>query len=147
MFNKKPMDFKKYIHKEYKWPDISNEEVERLSNVLATHLRQMELKKTREERKIFVKKLLIKQKSTCAFADGDSRFCWNEPKDRDIIFLKLQWGHKLPRSHGGKAYELDNLILLCARCNNNIQKSRTIEQLIPELEHKLKAIKKLYLPQ
>jgi hypothetical protein len=138
-----PMDFKNYIHQEYKWPNIPNEEIERLSNVLSIHLRKMKLKKTKEERIEIVKNILIKQKGTCAFADGDSRFCWNEPKDRKLIFLKLQWGHKLPRSHGGKAYELDNLILLCARCNNNIQKSRTIEQLIPELEHKLKAIKKL----
>ena len=137
------MDFKNYIHQEYKWPNISDEEIERLSNVLSIHLRKMGLKKTKEERKEIVKNILIKQKGTCAFADGDSRFCWNEPKDKDLIFLKLQWGHKLPRSHGEKAYELDNLILLCARCNNNIQKSRTIEQLIPELEHKLNAIKKL----
>ena len=137
------MDFKNYIHHEYAWPNISNEEIERLSNVLPTHLKQMGLKKTKEERVEIVKNILIKQKGTCAFADGDSCFCWNEPKDRELSFLKLQWGHKLPGSHGGKAYELDNLILLCARCNNNIQKSRTIEQLIPELEHKLMAIKKL----
>ena len=139
------MDFKKYIHQEYEWPNISDEEIERLSNVLPTHLKQMGLKKTKEERVEIVRNILIKQKSTCAFADGDGRFCWNEPKDRNLDFLKLQWGHKLPRSHGEKAYELDNLILLCARCNNNLQKSRTIEQLIPELEHKLNAIKKLYL--
>ncbi len=137
------MDFKKYIHQEYEWPNISNEEMERLSNVLSIHLKQIGLKKTKEERMEIVKNILTKQKGTCAFADGDSRYCWNEPKDRELTFLKLQWGHKLPRSHGGKAYELDNLILLCARCNNNIQKSRTIEQLIPELEHKLRAIKKL----
>ncbi len=137
------MDYKKYIHQEYKWPNTSEEEIERLAGVLSGHLRQMGLKKTKIERITIVRNILKKQKYTCAFADGDSRFCWNEPKDKELTFLKLQWGHKLPRSHGDEAYKLDNLILLCARCNNNIQKSRTIEQLIPELEHKLRAIKKL----
>jgi len=137
------MEFKDYIHQEYKWPKISEEEIDRLATVLSIHLRQMGLKMNSEERKTFVKNLLKKQKGTCAFADGDDRFCWNEPKDKELTFLKLQWGHKLPRSHGENAQKLDNLILLCARCNNNLQKSRTIEQLIPELEHKLKAIKKL----
>jgi len=137
------MDFQDYIHQEYTWPSIHKEEMERLSKVLSTHLRQMGIKMNTKERDVFVKNLLTKQRGTCAFSDGDSRFCWNEPKDKNLAFLKLQWGHKLPRSHGKKAYELDNLILLCARCNNNIQRSRTIEQLIPELEHKLRAIKKL----
>ena len=139
------MDFKKYIHQEYKWPYTSSEEINRLANVLSTHLREMGLKKSKEERIEIVKSILTEQKDTCAFADGDSRFCWNEPKDKNLTFLKLQWGHKLPRSHGEKAFELNNLILLCARCNNNLQKSRTLEQLIPELEHKLNAIKKIYL--
>lgn len=43
------MDFKNYIHHEYKWPNISTEEIERLSNILSTHLRQMGLKKQKKK--------------------------------------------------------------------------------------------------
>lgn len=109
------MEFKDYIHDEYKWPPISEEEVDRLAKVLSTHLRQMGLKLTSEKRKDFVKEVLKKQKGTCAFAEGDDRFCWNEPKDKHLSYLKLQWGHKIPRSHGKHEHQLDNLILLCAR--------------------------------
>lgn len=137
------MGFKNYILEEYKWPKIPDTEIERLSQVLYSHLRKMREKLSKEERINFVKELLKEQKETCAFAGGDDRYCWNEPQDKELNNLKLQWGHKIPRSHGDEAYELDNLILLCARCNNNIKKSRNIDQLIPELEHKLKVLKKL----
>lgn len=84
------MDFKEYIHQDYTWPKISEEEINRLTTVLSTHLRPMGLKMNSVERKNFVKSLLIKQKGTCAFADGDDKFCWNEPKDKELTFLKLQ---------------------------------------------------------
>tara|TARA_Y100000310_G_C20126063_1_gene553651 strand:+ start:101 stop:520 length:420 start_codon:yes stop_codon:yes gene_type:complete len=137
------MEFKDYILEEYSWPKIPDQEIERLAQVLYSHLRKMNIKMSKDERTDFVKKILKKQNGTCAFAEGDDRFCWNEPKDKELKYLKLQWGHKLPRSHGDEAHKLDNLILLCARCNNNIQKSRSVKQLIPELEHKLKVLKKL----
>ena len=73
----------------------------------------------------------------------DSEFCAVVLKNKDSEFLVLEWGHKIPRNFGQIAHQLDNLILLCARCNNQIQTSRKIEQLIPELEHKLQALKKL----
>ncbi len=60
-----------------------------------------------------------------------------------LSYLKLQWGHRIPSSHGDISQYPENLILLCARCNNNIQKSRSIRQIIPELEHKLKVLKKI----
>lgn len=137
------MEFKDYIKEEYSWPDVSEAEIERLSNVLSSHLIKMNIKLSKEKRIEFVRKLLKKQQGTCAFAGGDDKYCWNEPKDKELKYLKLQWGHKLPRSHGDKTHELYNLILLCARCNNNIKKSRSVNQLIPELEHKLKVLKKL----
>jgi hypothetical protein len=54
--------------------------------------------------------------------------------------LKLEWGHFVPKAQrtGTTPFKM---ILLCARCNNHIQTSRTIEQLIPELEHKLAVLK------
>ena len=103
----------------------------------------MKIKRTKKERVDFVKKKLNSQKFTCAFADGIDTFCWNHPRNNKLLYLKLEWGHKIPRYHGEKSMFENNLLLLCARCNNQIQTSRTLEQLIPELEHKLKALKKL----
>jgi len=126
-----------------KWTKISESEIERLERTLVNHLRKMGIKRTKKDRVDFVKKKLTIQKSTCAFADGKDTFCWNHPRNKKLSYLKLEWGHKIPSYHGSKSMFEDNLILLCARCNNQIQTSRTVEQLIPELEHKLKALKKL----
>ena len=126
-----------------KWSKIPASEISRLEKTLQNHLWQMKVKKQKEERILFVKNTLQRQKNTCAFADGDSKFCWNHPKDKDLKYVKLEWGHKIPRAKGKDAYFEENLILLCARCNNQIQTSKTIDELIPELEHKLQALKKL----
>ena len=125
------------------WKEIPSSEILRLETTLASHLRKMNIKKNKQERNDFVKKILKEQQNVCAFADGDGKYCWNHPKDKNLDFVKLEWGHKIPRDKGDIAYFEENLILLCARCNNQIQTSKTIEELIPELEHKLKALKKL----
>jgi hypothetical protein len=127
----------------FNWRRIPETEYCRLEKTLYHHLRAMKVKKTKIERLDLIKIILNRQKYTCAFADGDDSFCWNHPKNKDSDFLVLEWGHKIPRNFGEIAHQLDNLILLCARCNNQIQTSRKIEQLIPELEHKLQALKKL----
>ena len=128
---------------EFNWKEIPEEEYFRLEKTLYNHLRAMKVKKTKTERLEITKTILKQQKNTCAFADGDDSYCWNHPKNKNFEFLILEWGHKIPQNFGEIAHKLDNLILLCARCNNQIQTSRKIEQLIPELEHKLKALKKL----
>jgi len=132
-----------YIKDTYTWPRIPEDEIKRLAKNLYGHLKRMGIKMNVQERLEFTNEILDSQAGTCAFAGGEDEFCWNEPKDKDLKYLKLQWGHKIPVSHGKIAQKPDNLILLCARCNNNIQKSRSIKQLIPELEHKLKVLRKL----
>jgi len=122
---------------------IPNSEIVRLEKTLANHLRKMRVKRTKQERHELLMKILKNQKFTCAFADGDEKYCWNHPRNKHLKYVKLEWGHKIPISHGKASQEEGNLILLCARCNNHIQSSRTVEQLIPELEHKLKALRKL----
>jgi 5-methylcytosine-specific restriction endonuclease McrA len=74
-----------------------------------------------------VRQVRKKQGGTCFLAGGDDRYCWNHPKDGKIAYLKLEWGHKVPLSQGGSS-DLSNLILMCARCNNHIQTSRTLRQ-------------------
>lgn len=118
-------------------------EVNRLEKTLSIHLRKMKIKKTKSERIEMIKKILLTQKQTCAFGDGDGSYCWNHPRNKKLPYLKLEWGHKIPSIHGSISQKESNLILLCARCNNHIQSSRTIPELILELEHKLGALKKL----
>ena len=125
------------------WAQIPSSEILRLEKTLINHLRQMKIKKTKQERISFVKNMLKKQKNTCAFAAGNDEYCWNHPKNKELKYIKLEWGHKIPREKGKIAYFEKNLILLCARCNNQIQTSRTVKELIPELEHKLKALRQL----
>jgi hypothetical protein len=90
----------------------------------------------------YVKILLANQGGTCLFADCDPTNCWNSPKDKILIHLKLEWGRIHPGLAGGE-YRIRNLALLCARCNNQIQSSRTLHQLEQELSHKLKFIRGL----
>ena len=137
------MKSKNNVKNHYSWEPLTNIEIDKLQRNLYNHLREMKIKKSKEERISFVKKILKIQKGTCAFAGGDPKYCWNHQKDKGLKHLKLEWGHKLPKSHGEKSKEMNNLILLCARCNNQIQTSRSIKQLIPELEHKLKVLKKI----
>jgi len=125
-----------------KWDKIPDSELDRLEKTLSIHLRKMKIKKTKLERMDKVKEILNTQKFTCAFADGDDSYCWNHPRNK-LPYIKLEWGHKIPAIHGSISQEESNLMLVCARCNNQIQTSQTIEDLIPELEHKLKALKKL----
>jgi 5-methylcytosine-specific restriction endonuclease McrA len=126
---------------------VPKEEIRRLALRLVPHLREMRIEMNKDERLRFTKSVLEKQGYTCAFAGRNGRYCWNAPKDENLGYLKLEWAHKIPRSRmsGSKSHKLYNLYLLCSRCNNQLQTSRTIHELSRELEHKLKVIKSLAL--
>jgi 5-methylcytosine-specific restriction endonuclease McrA len=127
----------------YQWQPAPKAELHRLAKLLASHLRKARV--LHSERSLpncseLVRQVLEKQRGTCFLAGGDDRYCWNHPKDGNIGYLKLEWGHKVPLSQGGTS-DLSNLVLMCARCNNHIQTSRTLRQLVPELEHKLAVLR------
>lgn len=86
-------------------------------------------------------KLLEMQDWACAFSSGMSRYCWNG-KQNEEDFIVLRWGHKTPRGSKSACHFRD-YFLLCERCNNQLQTSRTLKQLRSELEHKLHAIREL----
>lgn len=129
------------------WTPIPDTEIERLQKTLSNHLRKMGILMTKPERVNFVKNLLEKQNGTCAFGKNICGiYCWNEPKENYVddvytekTFLKLQWGHIKPRCR--KEYQtIDDLFLLCARCNNQVQTSRHLHQLKAELLSKIEHI-------
>ena len=129
------------------WSSIPESEVERLQKTSYNHLRQMNISMAKIDRIEFVKTLLAKQNRTCAFGKNvGGIYCWNEPKENYIdgvytekTYLKLQWGHIKPRCRK-EAQTKDDLCLLCARCNNQIQTSRHLQQLKAELLSKIEHI-------
>lgn len=129
------------------WSPLPDTEIERLQNTLSNHLRQMGNSKTKVTRIEFVKNLLIKQNETCAFGKNvKGKYCWNEPKENYINniykvkpYLKLQWGHIKPRCRK-EEQTIEDLYLLCARCNNQIQTSRHLQQIKGELLSKIEHI-------
>ena len=129
------------------WSPLPEAEVERLQGPLSNHLRQINAQMTKSARIEFLQTLLEKQNKTCAFGKNvGGIYCWNEPKENYIDsvytekkYLKLQWGHIKPRCRK-EEQTADDLCLLCARCNNQIQTSRHLLQLKAELLSKIEHI-------
>ena len=129
------------------WSPLPEAEVERLQGTLSNHLRQINAQMTKSARIEFLQTLLEKQNKTCAFGKNvGGIYCWNEPKENYIDsvytekkYLKLQWGHIKPRCRK-EEQTTDDLCLLCARCNNQIQTSRHLLQLKAELLSKIEHI-------
>ena len=129
------------------WQSIPETEIDRLQNLLRNHLTKMNISMSKPERLDFVKKLLKEQENTCAFGKNvKGMYCWNEPKENYVdnvytekTYIKLQWGHIKPRCRKD-TQSIDDLCLLCARCNNQIQTSRYLQQLKAELLSKIEHI-------
>jgi hypothetical protein len=130
-----------HFRDENEWEIPDEDEIERLQQSLYPHVRKMGLSVTKPKRVQFVRDLLKKQNNTCAFGKNvGGKYCWNEPKDSAKKYLKLQWGHIKPRCREDETQTIDDLCLLCARCNNQIQTSRYLCQLKAELESKIENI-------
>ena len=57
--------------------------------------------------------------------------CWNSPRDWDKDYVKYEWGHLRSRNQSPeREYDLENLGLYSARCNQHIQTSMHIEELM-----------------
>jgi 5-methylcytosine-specific restriction endonuclease McrA len=124
---------------EFSWDPIPSDGIEKLAKNLQNRARSDDgLSVSIADCRKHTASVLAAQGGTCLFAGGDHKYCWNEPKESER-YLKLQCAHMVPKSHAPKA-SLDNFALLCARCNNHIQSSRTLEQVSAELKHKLRII-------
>ncbi len=57
--------------------------------------------------------------------------CWNAPKDWTKPYIKYEWGHMLSRNQNATdAHKIENLALYSARCNQHIQTSLDIQELM-----------------
>lgn len=62
--------------------------------------------------------------------DSELPFCWNAPKDWDKNYIKYEWGHLRSVNQNNDAHQLENLCLQSARCNQHIQTSMDIIEVI-----------------
>ena len=58
--------------------------------------------------------------------------CWNRPGDWNINYIKYEWGHLLSRNQNPDNPNaiIENLGLYSARCNQHIQSSMNIQELM-----------------
>ena len=57
--------------------------------------------------------------------------CWNNPKDWNCDYIKYEWGHLYSKSQNQDLiYDLENFGLYSARCNQHIQSSMDIQEVI-----------------
>lgn len=60
-------------------------------------------------------------------------FCWNSPQKLgwELNYIKYEWGHLLSQNQGGfAAHDIENLCLQSARCNQHIQSSMNVDELL-----------------
>lgn len=57
--------------------------------------------------------------------------CWNRPADWDLNYIKYEWGHiHSVNQNKETALRLENLGLYSARCNQHIQSSMDVQELM-----------------
>jgi len=59
-------------------------------------------------------------------------YCWNRPSDWNHNYIRYEWGHlrSLNLDNDGSAHDIANLCLMSARCNQHIQSSLNINDLL-----------------
>jgi len=66
--------------------------------------------------------------------DNALPYCWNSPKDWDKNYIRYEWGHLHSRNQNEGAHHVENLCLQSARCNQHIQTSMDIGEVVVWLE-------------
>ncbi|HIP06931.1 MAG TPA: hypothetical protein EYG66_03560 [Mariprofundaceae bacterium] len=117
--------------------EILDSNIERLVKSLVPHLKNAGLKvsptKNFDDLSQIIKLLFSAQEDRPFFhVEGtEMPLCWNSPKDWDKNYIKYEWGHLRSRNQAeDKAHKLENLGLYSARCNQHIQTSMHIEELM-----------------
>ena len=67
------------------------------------------------------------------YFESDLPFCWNVPQKGgwDLNYIKYEWGHlKSIHQNSNESYNLENLCLQSARCNQHLQSSLNVEELL-----------------
>lgn len=113
---------------------------DRLVNTLINHIRSNYINIRFDSKK----KNILKDIIRLIFLTQDNRpffhvegtelpLCWNRPKDWNINYIKYEWGHLLSKNQNHNSINnniIENLALHSARCNQHIQSSLTIQELM-----------------
>ncbi len=117
--------------------EIQDKNIERLVKSLVPHLKKAGFSVTFRGSLGSLSEII-----KCLFVAQDHRpffhvegtelpLCWNSPRDWDKDYIKYEWGHLRSRNQAqDKAHKLENLGLYSARCNQHIQTSMHIEELM-----------------
>jgi hypothetical protein len=127
--------------------DAYTHDIPRCYETVVKHLKDAGYKKitfnrAREEIIDFVSYIFESQNKKPFFHINSScglPFCWNSPSKGgwEINFIKYEWGHLNSLNQNGEsAYNIENLCLQSARCNQHIQSSMNVDELL-EYEGKL----------
>ena len=115
--------------------DVSDD---RLVKSIINHIRE-DFEGVRFDHK---KKILLKEIVLLLFEAQEHRpffhvegtelpLCWNRPSDWDIDYIKYEWGHLLSQNQRPeKSNSIENIGLYSARCNQHIQSSMNIQELM-----------------
>jgi hypothetical protein len=117
--------------------EIKDDNIERLIKTLVPHLKSagFDVSPVTNYKTLaqIIKMMFLAQDSRPFFhVEGtELPLCWNSPKDWDKSYIKYEWGHLRSKNQAGdKAHMLENLGLYSARCNQHIQTSMHIEELM-----------------
>ena len=61
-------------------------------------------------------------------------YCWNSPKDWDKDYIRYEWGHLMSRNQNANFHHIENICLQSARCNQHVQTSMDIDEVLLWLE-------------
>jgi len=121
-------------------PDAYIADLPRLQNTVVDHLKSCGYSKVTFTRC----PELIEKYVNCIFETQDRKpffhiggslpYCWNSPKDWDKDFIRYEWGHLRSRNQNESAHKITNLCLQSARCNQHIQTSMDIDEVLKWLE-------------
>ncbi|MCH8978947.1 MAG: hypothetical protein IH945_06860 [Armatimonadetes bacterium] len=67
------------------------------------------------------------------FIESKLPYCWNSPMKGgwDVNYIKYEWGHlRSINQNPDSAFDVENLCLMSARCNQHIQSSLDIDELL-----------------
>lgn len=113
-------------------------ESERLVKTIINHIREdfpnVRFDKTKKEilKKIVLLLFEAQDKRPFFHVEGtELPLCWNRPADWDTDYIKYEWGHLLSRNQRPeKKSSIENIGLYSARCNQHIQSSMNIQELM-----------------
>lgn len=74
--------------------------------------------------------------------EGTLPYCWNRVKHWDKNYIRYEWGHLHSRNEDADdVYQIQNLCLQSARCNQHIQTSMNIEDVMEWLKGSAVAVR------